>query len=447
MRVTFVSHASIMIDAQGARILCDPWFEGKVFNNGWALLTAPHTVDYSAVDYIWISHEHPDHLSFQTLKGVPEADKHRITLLYQQHASPRIVKALEKLGFSKIVELPLYRWFRLGDGVEVLCGSKGKIDSFLAVRDATACLLNLVDCYFNAAQLRYIARRVGRISIMFAQFSFANWVGNDRDEIGEAEQKIRELREYLSVLKPQLLVPFASFVYFCNAENQRMNAWTNTPRKIWALSLPGLAFMAPGDVWDSSDPRLGSERAVERYMQALNDVVIDPTPPPVEIWRIAQAAEQRWREMRAEIARQPLLRMYLMLKRIRLRRLDPLEGYVHDLAKVVVLNPADGSCRVLEASPEVADRARYVMCSQVAWYTFAFAWGGDTTEVSGMYLDRHFLQRGTHPFFIVQSAVSSESFNTPELKSLPRVARFWWRKRGEKFYEFRYEASRTAARS
>ena len=69
--------------------------------------------------------------------------------------------------------------------------------------------------------------------------------------------------------------------------------WTNTPRKIWALGLPGLAFMAPGDVWDSSDPRLDSERAVEQYMQALNDVVIDPTPPPFEISRIAQAAEQR----------------------------------------------------------------------------------------------------------------------------------------------------------
>ena len=140
--------------------------------------------------------------------------------------------------------------------------------------------------------------------------------------------------------------------------------------------------------------------------------------------------------MHAEIARQPLLRVYLMLKRIRLRRLDPLEVFVHDLAKVVVLNPADGSCSVLEASPEVADRARYVMCSQVAWYTFAFAWGGDTTEVSGMYLDRHFVKRGTHPFFSIQSAVSSESFNTPELKSLPRVARFWWRKRARNSTSF-----------
>ena len=134
---------------------------------------------------------------------MPEADKLRIRLLYQQHASPRIVEAIKKLGFAGIVELPLYQWFRLGDGVEVLCGSKGKIDSFLAVRDATACLLNLVDCYFNAAQLRYIARLVGRISIMFAQFSFANWVGNDRDEIGEAAQKVLELREYVSILEPQ----------------------------------------------------------------------------------------------------------------------------------------------------------------------------------------------------------------------------------------------------
>lgn len=445
MKVTFISHASILVESQGLRILSDPWFEGKAFNNGWALLSPPYEVTYSTIDYIWISHEHPDHLSFQTLKQVPEADKRRIIVLYQQHASPRIVDTIKRLGFSRVLELPIYEWFRIVDGVEVLCGSKGKIDSFLVIRDSTDCALNMVDCYFNPAQLRHLRRNIGDISIMFAQFSFANWVGNDRDEIGEAEQKIRELRAYLAIFRPRNLVPFASFVYFCNEENRRMNDWANTPKKIWELGLPGVAFMYPGDVWDSAEPRFASERAVARYTDDLNEIVIDPTPSPVEVARIQDAAQERWRWMNDEIARQPLLRGYMWLKRLRLSQMEPLEILVHDLGKVVVLNPTDGSSHVLDATPQAAERARYVMCSQVAWYTFAHPWGGDTTEISGMYRDRRFRQRGQHPFFVVQAAISSESFKVPTVEGLRRVIRFWWRKRGEKFYEWGGRATYLAA--
>jgi UDP-MurNAc hydroxylase len=71
MKICFVGHANILVESQNQRILCDPWLVGKVFNNGWALVSPPNPPSFSTVDYTWISHEHPDHFNFPSLKSVP----------------------------------------------------------------------------------------------------------------------------------------------------------------------------------------------------------------------------------------------------------------------------------------------------------------------------------------------------------------------------------------
>ncbi|RMG14385.1 MAG: MBL fold metallo-hydrolase, partial [Deltaproteobacteria bacterium] len=75
MQIRFVGHASFEVQTGGVRLVCDPWLSGKVFNNGWALLSRPAQVDWSSIDYVWISHEHPDHMHLPTLRSVPEAER------------------------------------------------------------------------------------------------------------------------------------------------------------------------------------------------------------------------------------------------------------------------------------------------------------------------------------------------------------------------------------
>jgi UDP-MurNAc hydroxylase len=424
MKVRFVGHASIAAECQGQTILCDPWLVGKVFNNGWALLSPPDPPPFSTVDYIWISHEHPDHFNFPSLKGIPEADKARIRVLYQRHASPRIVEALVKLGFSHVIELPLYKWFRLAPGIEVFCGSAGMMDSFLAIRDGKECLLNINDCVLNIDQLHYIKHHIGDVSILFTQFSFASWVGNDCDEQHAAERKIAQLTQQINVFKPEFTVPTASFVYFCNKENCRMNPWMNTPDSIARLNLKGVNFMYPGDEWDSASRVFNSERALERYRADLANLKIDGTPEAVDISKISQAIDKRLEETKSKVP-----------KRL-LQRVEPFSIYVHDLDKVVEVDPARGVYRVFEGDVLQGQPARYVMCSQVAWYMFAFSWGANTVEISGMYLDREYSRKGRHPFFRVQTALSTEVFRFGGSKETLRTANFWWRKKGEMLFRF-----------
>ena len=44
MELEFVNHASLIVTAGRERIISDPWLEGEVFNDGWALISATRHV-------------------------------------------------------------------------------------------------------------------------------------------------------------------------------------------------------------------------------------------------------------------------------------------------------------------------------------------------------------------------------------------------------------------
>ena len=65
--VRLINHASAKISLDNISIVSDPWYEGSVFHKGWKLiheLPIEETKIYlENTNYIYISHEHPDHIS------------------------------------------------------------------------------------------------------------------------------------------------------------------------------------------------------------------------------------------------------------------------------------------------------------------------------------------------------------------------------------------------
>jgi UDP-MurNAc hydroxylase len=433
MKIAFINHASILLESRCANLLCDPWTVGKAFNEGWALLSPSAPVPYESVDYIWISHEHPDHFSFPTLKSIPQADRRRIVVLYQRHSSPRLTDALNQLGFLRVQELPLYRWVSLRDGFDVLCGSVGSMDSFLAVRAESECVLNMNDCVCNAAQLNYIRNLVGNVSLLFTQFSFANWIGNHADEMNAVREKLDEFALQRSIFQPEFTVPFASFVYFCNRENFWMNEFMVTPKQIATLDLPGVNFMYPGDVWDSQTRMFESARAVAQFTKDMEARSADPTPPSIDEGKIHDAAVRLFAQLRKKFGK-------AVLGRIR-----PFKIYAHDLDRIFWIYPSEARCEVMAGGAAAGD-ARYVMCSQVAWYTLAHTWGWATLEVSGMYLDQEFKEKGPDEHLSrLINALSTDLLNFSTPARTFRTLGFFWRKRYELLRRFRHMEGEIAA--
>jgi hypothetical protein len=420
MKIRFVSHASFSVESGGITLLCDPWLFGKAFNQGWALLSPAAPVPWKKIDYVWISHQHPDHLHFPTLKSLPPQERNRLTVLYQKHASLRIPKVLRGLGYSNVQELTLNKWISLRGGVEVMCGSAGSMDSWIAVRAEGVNVLNLNDCMIEPAHLAYISKLVGKVTVLLTQFSFANWIGNRADELGEVETKLREVQQRVNFLKPEATIPFASFIYFCSQENSWMNEFSITPRRVADLGLPGVNFMYPGDEWDSDVRRFSSAEAIEKYM---NDVarpkVIDPTPSTISIDIIQQSVNRTLRAVRARFGK------------FTIGRIKPFSIYLHDLDKVLWVHP-EGTCEVQDATEDGRDAARYVMCSQVAWYAFAYSWGWGAMEVSGMYFDRRFKEPNPLTFYL--NILSTEFLNFGSARQAGRTVEFLWAKRRELCY-------------
>ena len=98
MKVTYIGHATLLLELGGATILTDPNFDSKlgkllprVSAPGIALERLPK------LDALLLTHAHTDHLSFDSLERLPRA----IPLF----APPVIAKWLRKRGFDHAIDL------------------------------------------------------------------------------------------------------------------------------------------------------------------------------------------------------------------------------------------------------------------------------------------------------------------------------------------------------
>jgi L-ascorbate metabolism protein UlaG (beta-lactamase superfamily) len=100
-QVKFLNHSCLIISDGITSILCDPWFKGAAFDNGWRLIVEEsHDITEIDFDYIWISHEHPDHFSPLTLSGLTRPVK----FLYQKTRDGKIAAYLKSKGHT-VIEL------------------------------------------------------------------------------------------------------------------------------------------------------------------------------------------------------------------------------------------------------------------------------------------------------------------------------------------------------
>jgi UDP-MurNAc hydroxylase len=378
MKVTLISHASVLIEDGPIALLTDPWFMGEVFNESWSLLCPPvlTPTTLQGVTHIWISHEHPDHLHFPTLRAIPADQKTNITLLYQRHFSSRVFEALTSLGFRQVIELPQGRWFDLGGDVSILCRSVGTLDSLLAVRSAGGTMLNVNDCVITPGVARAAARSIGSVDILLTQFSIANSVGNPGDsEITGADEVLNQVRLYIRRFKPRVTIPFASFIYFGHDENRHMNAWINTPDRVCEHLSGGptqLQFLYNGDSWSSQDGFSLHGDPLARYRADFQKIAnlpyrSHPSYPRAELIELGQRLVDEVRPR---------------FPRFLLREAVPIHFYVVDLDAAIRFDLRAGT---VEAEQRVKSECDLALHSQALWFAFKFPYGFGALEVSGRY--------------------------------------------------------------
>ncbi len=137
-----IGNATLLIHDRKPLLVTDPWIEGSAYFGSWSLSHVIPPAQRDAIDrcsYVWLSHGHPDHLSFESLELL--RDK---TLLLPDHYGARIAEGLREAGF-KVEVLPDAKWIELSDRCRVMCVSDYNQDSVLMVDIGGTLVVNAND--------------------------------------------------------------------------------------------------------------------------------------------------------------------------------------------------------------------------------------------------------------------------------------------------------------
>ena len=381
MRITFVNHASFIIEYGAVRLICDPWMEGTAFDNGWALLsrTRLQYEDFKDITHIWFSHEHPDHFAPPNLLKIPLEYRKRITVLFQETTDRKVAGFCKKLEFKEQVELKKDTYYAVGSGLEIRCDPYTDGDSYAVFRTATHTLLNLNDCVVDTAEkASRLAHSIGKVDVLFTQFGYANKVGNTNDvdlRLAASKEKLERIRQQTAFLEPKAVVPFASFIHFCHTENAYMNKGANRIDAVDTFVQQELGkqcvVLYPGDTWSIEGPHDPTD-AIQRYSRDFAEVDARSllTSDPVDIGTLKK---------NGDAFVQTLLAGYPTYR----NKIHALGALIHvtDHGNTFSLSGKEGF-REHSVDPKTCDVS---LGSEALNYCFSQLWGGDTLNVNARF--------------------------------------------------------------
>lgn len=385
VNIEFVNHASFILEYGRTRIINDPWLFGSAFNDGWDLI-CDYKFDmrrFETLHYIWVSHEHPDHFSPSTLKGIPEEFREHITFLFQDTKDRKVIEFCAGLGFQT-QELPHEKRVTLRNGLRVTCGNVPFFDSWILYDCNGLKILNINDCVVDGEGVASDIRRVtGPIDLLLTQFSYAGWKGNVADKPlreRSAASKLAIMQTQIRSFDPQWTIPFASFSYFSHQENRHLNDSINKPQDavdaiVETGSTPILLYPTDswrvGDPWDNNVPLGNYDRDYDLSVKSYHT---SETVPELELVQAANSYVERMRSRNNRLLTGAIRRIPLA------GFLSPLKILVYDLGKVFEFSFEGGL-----VPKDAQGRHDVKMHSSSLNYVFRFDWGYDTLMINGRF--------------------------------------------------------------
>lgn len=383
-RIVWINHAGYELQTDELRIVFDPWISGTAFSDGWGLISESRyrPEDFRGVDYIWLSHEHPDHFSVGDLKSIPLDVRRSITILFQKTHDKRVISFCKGLEF-KVKELSPGKIYNLTRSVSFLVGLAGH-DSWSFVRTRTHTYLNMNDCVFKrTGDLDGIKAEVGKVDVLLTQFSYAaapEEADNPAALHRMADAKIGEMSRQIETFAPKFMLPFASFVWFCAPENFYMNAQASRIGMIHSRfkdQIPTIV-LRPGETWTVGSVQ-DAEAACLAYDAdfAAHTAPMAPREPRLEAEELLALASAHTRKIRKDNQIWALapLDWISIVRPIFIRTTDTGETFRYHLFSD------------LERAPDDAD-VDIEMTSGLLGNLFKMGFASDTMAINGRYRQR-----------------------------------------------------------
>ena len=396
-KLTFINHASYVIETDNSLLIVDPWVEGGAFDNGWSLLDKSITnkvlLEYltntKKAKFIWLSHEHSDHFSVPLLKALKKTEV-EVQFIFQKTLDRRVAQFIEKMGFGitesndklEIVDSELsIATFPYAGG-----------DSYSLTMLNEFSILNINDCVVNDEMgaervLRNCNRYTKNIDLLLTQFGYANWVGN-KDEVQmrkeSAQEKLNRISLQVNRLKPKAVIPFASFVYFCDPENFHTNDSQNTPQDVANLFdkkkvLNKLLVLKPWDELDLTNPLEQDLRERDNNIMHWVKLYSECKPHSVNEGKVSiEEIQESYENFRRQIFKQ-FLGVPSLLERLNF--LTPIKLYLHDLNVNVILSYREG----MDIQSGSKSKCDISLSARTLQFILTNEYGANTTHVNGKF--------------------------------------------------------------
>ena len=114
IKVELLSHACLLFVTDDFSFATDPWIDGFAFASGWWPSQKPPknwVEKLNSVDFIYISHNHPDHLNEFTLAKI----RKDMQFIVPKFKTDSVSKLLNRFGFKNITSFDLSSYYQYAD--------------------------------------------------------------------------------------------------------------------------------------------------------------------------------------------------------------------------------------------------------------------------------------------------------------------------------------------
>ena len=379
MEITFLNHASYILKTEKSSVLFDPYLSGTAFNNGWMLLNEEeHNV--TDINYIFYSHEHPDHFQVDFLKNNFTQNRDEVTILYQETYDKRVKKFCTNLGYN-FIELPDKKELKISNDFDIICGKVPFYDSWVMIKDGNQNMLNVNDCVLEDPSLVHNIKKYTKnadIDVLFTQFSYASF-SDPENRSYRARKQLETIKLQNDVLSPKNIIPFASFIYFAHEENFYMNDSINTPEVVEDYINKNLnvdsIWLKPNENWVVGDNK-DNEESINYWMEFYSNLQTLPKIKSLKTYSLSELEEKYASYVKKIKSRNNFILVYIYNlifgKKVSL--------YLHDIDKHIEIGLLSG-IKALSNNTE-----KYIkLHTESLAFIFDFDFGIDTFAVAARF--------------------------------------------------------------
>lgn len=237
MKITYVGHATLLIETGGYKLVTDPWVKGSAYCKQWYQFPkclSPELI--TAADFVFYSHGHEDHLHPESLQIIQTTAQ----IFYPYSWYGGTTEFFNELGFHHITEITNGRTAEFAKNCRVTYLSNN-LDNVMVFEVEGKVIVNINDALPSASPamidhfIQKINSRWKKIDYVFSSFGGASYFPNTVHYQLKNDVEIAETRELffitnfcriISGLNPTYGVPFASDFILLD-DNQR---WINNAK-------------------------------------------------------------------------------------------------------------------------------------------------------------------------------------------------------------------------